>query len=90
MTSAGARCWLLVAGIVLFAARAEAYVDPSVPGMLYQVLYVLFYGMIGALGLGLRRIGKLLGSVSRILSGRVAEQESGVKGRNAGGDPSDG
>lgn len=41
-------CHLLVVALVL-CSPAYAYVDPGVGGMLLQLGYVVFYGLLGAL-----------------------------------------
>ena len=53
-------CHLLVVALVL-CSPAYAYVDPGVGGMLLQLGYVVFYGLLGALAFLGRPFMMLLG-----------------------------
>ncbi len=65
--------YVVLFGLIFFVAslilpeRAEAYVDPGTTGMLSQLLYVLFYGALGAVFYSLRFIKQYLASAKRFL-----------------------
>jgi hypothetical protein len=56
------------------AADAQAYVDPGTTGMLTQLLYVLFYGMLGLFLYCLRYIKQIIAGgrsyLARFLTGK--------------------
>ena len=45
---------------VLMTSSAEAYIDPGTTGMLSQLLYILFYGVLGVFLYCLRYIKQAL------------------------------
>ena len=52
--------WLGLALTVLVTSSAEAYIDPGTTGMLSQLLYILFYGVLGIFLYCLRYIKQVL------------------------------
>jgi len=54
--------------------EAAAYIDPGTTGMLSQVLYVLFYGILGAFFFGLRYIKSWVARVKIYLAGLFGRQ----------------
>jgi hypothetical protein len=64
---------------VLMTSSAEAYIDPGTTGMLSQLLYILFYGVLGLFLYSLRYIKEVLVDGKRYLVklfGRKAENDS--------------
>lgn len=51
----------------LSVAEAHAYVDPGTTGMLSQLLYLLFYAVLGAFVYLLHRVKKAGGSLKNFL-----------------------
>jgi len=45
---------------ILMTSSAEAYIDPGTTGMLSQLLYILFYGVLGIFLYCLRYIKQVL------------------------------
>ena len=48
--------WLIALAIGMLPRDAAAYIDPGTTGMMSQVLYVLFYGVLGMFFYSLRFI----------------------------------
>jgi hypothetical protein len=53
---------------VLMTGSAEAYIDPGTTGMLSQLLYILFYGVLGLLLYCLRYIKQVFVDGKQYLS----------------------
>jgi hypothetical protein len=53
---------------IVFPQQAAAYVDPGTTGMLSQVLYVLFYGILGLVFYLLRYINQYFANAKRFLA----------------------
>jgi len=51
----------------LFPTRAQAYVDPGTTGVLSQILYVLFYGVLGIFFYCLRYIKEFMAKLKEFL-----------------------
>ena len=49
-------CWLTALAIGVLPKDAAAYIDPGTTGVMSQVLYVLFYGVLGMFFYSLRFI----------------------------------
>lgn len=65
------RCFvvfILFVLIVAFLEEAEAYVDPGTTGMLSQVLYVLFYGILAVFVYFLRFIKQYVVNAKQFLA----------------------
>jgi hypothetical protein len=59
---------------VLMTGSAEAYIDPGTTGMLSQLLYILFYGLLGVFLYCLRYIKQVLADGKQYLS-KLLEQK---------------
>jgi len=61
--------WLITFAIWLLPRDAAAYIDPGTTGMLSQVLYVLFYGALGAFFYFLKYIKSWVGKAKIFIAG---------------------
>jgi hypothetical protein len=53
---------------ILMTSSAEAYIDPGTTGMLSQLLYILFYGVLGVFLYCLRYIKQILADGKQYLA----------------------
>jgi hypothetical protein len=67
--------FLVCSGLVM-PAVAYAYVDPGTTGLLTQLLYVLFYGVIGVFFYCLRHIRQTLANGKRYLFGNLFKSKT--------------
>ena len=63
--------FLLVCAV---ARNADAYVDPGTTGMLSQLLYVLFYGLLGVFLYSLRYLKQIMANLRRFLFKSVGKK----------------
>jgi hypothetical protein len=61
--------WLLAFAIGMLPREAAAYIDPGTTGMLSQVLFVLFYGVLGVFFYFLRYIKSWVARAKTFLAG---------------------
>ena len=61
--------WLIALAIGMLPRDAAAYIDPGTTGMMSQVLYVLFYGILGMFFYSLRYIKGWVARVRNVLAG---------------------
>ena len=60
-------CWLTALAIGVLPKDAAAYIDPGTTGVMSQVLYVLFYGVLGVFFYFLRYIKLWVGRTKTVL-----------------------
>jgi hypothetical protein len=66
---------MLICTLSLFhPAIGHAYIDPGTTGLVSQILYVLFYGVIGVFLYYLRGIKTRIALITRIISKRFSHR----------------
>jgi hypothetical protein len=72
---------------LLAASTAEAYIDPGTTGLISQLLYMLFYGVLGVFLYFLRYIKQFILRMVQTVTGLL---RTGTGGREPSGSTSDG
>ena len=61
--------WLIALAIGMLPGDAAAYIDPGTTGVMSQVLYMLFYGVLGVFFYFLRYIKLWVARIRNVLAG---------------------